>query len=93
MVERALRPCPFCAEIPSVEVEGEEMPRELQDTVDDLMALVGVWTERAEKANNMADIQRFNVAAGCTRDGARLVRVLYRKLNEAVGAYTETPYP
>ncbi len=34
MVERALKTCPFCAEIPNVEVEGEEMPRELRATVD-----------------------------------------------------------
>ena len=59
MVERAPEPCPFCTEIPNVEVEGEEMPRELRDTVEDLMALVGVWEEKAQKATSMADIQRF----------------------------------
>ena len=49
MVERALRPCPFYAEIPSVEVEGEEMPRDLQDTVDDLDVLVAASEARAER--------------------------------------------
>jgi len=34
VVERALKTCPFCAEIPNVEVGGEEMPHELRDTVD-----------------------------------------------------------
>ena len=87
MVERALRPCPFCAEIPSVEVEGEEMPRELQDTVDDLMVLVAASKARAERATDLEEIKRHHIAAGCARDGARLIRVLYRKLNpEGEGA-------
>ena len=94
MVERALRPCPFCAEIPSVEVEGEEMPRELQDTVDDLLdVLVAASEARAEKATELVEIKRHHIAAGCARDAARLIRVLYRKLHEAVGTNAEPPYP
>ena len=93
MVERALRPCPFCAEIPGVEVEGEEMPRELQDTVDDLLVLVAASEARAEKATDLEEIKRHYTAAGCARDAARLIRVLYRELNEAVGTNAETPYP
>ena len=91
MVERALRPCPFCAEIPSVEVEGEEeMPRELQDVIDDLDVLVAASEARAEKATDLEEIKRHYSAAGCARDGARLIRVLYRKLNGAVGTSAET---
>ena len=93
MAERALKPCPFCAEIPSVEVEGEEMPRELQDTVDDLLELVAASEERAENATSLEEIKRHHIAAGCARDGARLIRVLYRKLNGAVGTNAETLYP
>ena len=86
MAERTPKPCPFCAEIPSVEVEGEEMPRELQDVVDDLDVLVAASEARAEKATDLEEIKRHYTAAGCTRDGARLIRVLYRKLNRAVAA-------
>ena len=94
MVERALRPCPFCAEIPNVEGEGEEMPRDLQDTVDDLLDVLVVASEaRAEKATELVEIKCHHIAAGCARDAARLIRVLYRKLNEAVGTNTETPQP
>ena len=45
MVERALKPCPLCAEIPNVEIEGEELPRELQDVVDDLYGLASAPTD------------------------------------------------
>ena len=92
MVERALKPCPLCAEIPSVEVEGEGLPRELQDTVDDLLELVAASEARAEKATDLEESKRHYTAAGCTRDGARMIRVLYRELKGAVGTNTETPY-
>ena len=93
MVERTLKSCPFCAEIPSVEVEDEEMPRDLQDTVDDLLdVLVAASEARAEKATDLEDIKRHYTAAGCARDAARLIRVLYRRLNEVVGINAETPY-
>ena len=85
MVERSLKPCPLCAEI-----EGEELPRELQDVVDDLYGLLAASEQRATKATDPEESKRHYLAAGCTRDGIRLIEVLYFKLNEAVGPTPRT---
>ena len=59
MVERTLKPCPLCAEI-----EGEELPRELQDVVDDLYGLLRASEERAKKATDPEEEKRHYLAAG-----------------------------
>jgi predicted hydrolase (HD superfamily) len=88
VVERSLKPCPLCAEIPNV--EGEELPRELQDVVDDLYGLLAASEQRAKKATDPEESKRHYLAAGCTRDGIRMIEVLYFKLNEAVGPTPRT---
>ncbi len=90
MVERSLKPCPLCAEIPNVGSSGEELPRELQDVVDDLYGLLAASEERAKQATEPEESKRHYLAAGCTRDGIRLIEVLYFKLNEAVGPTPRT---
>ena len=66
------------------------LPRELQDTIDDLWGLVEAWEDLAKKAESPEETKRCYVAAGCTRDAIRWIRVLYRELNEVVGTNAET---
>ena len=57
--------------------QDQPMPRELQDTIDDLFDLVAAWENYARKAESPEETKRCYTAAACTRDAIRLIRVLY----------------
>ena len=59
--------------------EGRDtpLPREVQDTIDDLFDLVTVWEDYAKKADRPEGTKSCYLAAACTRDAIRLIRILY----------------
>ena len=63
---------------------GLEVDREVTDILDDLDRMVVEWEELARKTySHHSTVRSTNYAnAGCTRDAARLIRVLVRKLEE-----------
>ena len=55
----------------------------MQDTIDDLFDLVTVWEDYAKKADRPEGTKSCYVAAACTRDAIRLIRVLYAQAPES----------
>ena len=64
------------------EQQDVPMPRDLQDTIDDLFGLVEAWEDYAKAAESPEESKRCYMAAGCTRDAIRLIRVLYARAPE-----------
>ena len=64
------------------EEQDVALPRELQDTIDDLLGLVEAWENLAKEAESPEEAKRCYTAAGCTRDAIRLIGVLHRQLCE-----------
>ncbi len=90
MAERALKPCPLCAGIPTsdrAETSCHASCRTWSMTSMD-------WSVPRSREPGRPPAQRKSkrhyLAAGCTRDGIRLIEVLYFKLNEAVGPTPRT---